>query len=297
MLTGVHIAFVGGDARQLEVIRVCAESDATITLIGYENWQSDLPGIRKQPFVPEALESVDVLVLPIVGCDNSGKVESIFSHEPLMLQAAHMEALAGHATVYTGVAKPYLRQLCQQYGVPLEELLNRDEVAILNSIPTAEGALMMAIQNTDFTVHGSTAAVLGFGRTGMTLARMLKGIGAKVRVGVHRPDHYARALEQGLNPFYTDRLKELAPELELVFNTVPKPILTPSVLAQLPSRAVIIDLASAPGGTDFRFAEKRGLKALLSPSLPGIVAPKTAGRIIADTLLRLVVQQTGKQED
>lgn len=297
MLTGVHIAFVGGDARQLEVIRACAESDATITLIGYDNWPSEFPGIQKQPFLPEVLEAVDVVVLPIVGCDDDGNVESIFTNQLLKLQAAHMEVLSQRATVYTGIAKPYLRNLCEQYEVRLEELLNRDEVAILNSIPTAEGALMMAIQHTDFTIHGSRVAVLGFGRTGMTLARVLKGIGAFVRVGVHRPEQHARALEQGLNPFYTDRLKEMAPELDLVFNTVPKPILTPAVLAHLPSHAVIIDLASKPGGTDFRYAEKRGIQAHLAPSLPGIVAPKTAGRILANTLLRLVGQQTGKQED
>jgi dipicolinate synthase subunit A len=53
--------------------------------------------------------------------------------------------------------------------------------------------------------------------------------------------------------------------------------------------SVIIDIASIPGGTDFRFAEKRGLKALLAPSLPGIVAPKTAGQIIAKTVCRLVL--------
>ncbi|OUM88394.1 MAG: dipicolinic acid synthetase subunit A [Bacillus thermozeamaize] len=297
MLTGVHIAFIGGDARQLEVIQACTELDATITLIGFENLQSEFPGAHKQPFLPETLNSVDAVVLPIVSCDEQGRVESIFTHRTLVITDAHMQALSKKAKIYTGIAKPYLRQLCEKYSVPLEELLNRDEVAIYNSIPTAEGALMMAMQNTDFTIHGAKTAVLGFGRTGMTLARVLKGIGAAVRVGVHRPDHFARAFEQGLDPFYTEHLKELAPGFELVFNTVPQLILTPSVLANFPSGAVIIDLASAPGGTDFRFAEKRGLKALLAPSLPGIVAPKTAGRIIARTLIRLVVEQTGKQED
>ncbi len=297
MLTGVHIAFIGGDARQLEVIKACAELDATITLIGFENLQSEFPGTYKQPLLPEALDAVDVVVLPIVSCDDQGRVESVFTHQTLAITEAHMQVLSKRAKIFTGIAKPYLRQLCEKFAVPLEELLNRDEVAIYNSIPTAEGALMMAIQNTDFTIHGSKTVVLGFGRTGMTLARVLKGMGAFVRVGVHRPEHFARAFEQGLHPFYTERLKELAPGFELIFNTVPQLILTPSVLANLPPRAVIIDLASAPGGTDFRFAEKRGLKALLAPSLPGIVAPKTAGRILARTLIRLVVEQTGKQED
>jgi dipicolinate synthase subunit A len=66
-------------------------------------------------------------------------------------------------------------------------------------------------------------------------------------------------------------------------------IVTAQVIAQLPQRACIIDLASKPGGTDFRFAEKRGIKALLAPGLPGIVAPKTAGRIIANCLIQIIL--------
>jgi dipicolinate synthase subunit A len=64
----------------------------------------------------------------------------------------------------------------------------------------------------------------------------------------------------------------------------------------MPQHALIIDLASKPGGTDFRYAEKRGIKALLAPGLPGIVAPKTAGQIIAKTLSRLVSEQMADRE-
>ena len=53
-------------------------------------------------------------------------------------------------------------------------------------------------------------------------------------------------------------------------------------------QTLIIDLASKPGGTDFRYAEKRGIKALLAPSLPGIVAPKTAGTYLANVLSQLL---------
>jgi dipicolinate synthase subunit A len=56
----------------------------------------------------------------------------------------------------------------------------------------------------------------------------------------------------------------------------------------MPVHTLIIDLASKPGGTDFRYAEKRGIKALLAPSLPGIVAPKTAGQILANALGLLI---------
>ena len=44
--------------------------------------------------------------------------------------------------------------------------------------------------------------------------------------------------------------------------------------------AEVVYLYNGPGGTDFKYAEKQGIKALLAPGLPGIVAPKTAGQII-----------------
>ena len=87
-------------------------------------------------------------------------------------------------------------------------------------------------------------------------------------------------------------LQQQVGNIDLLFNTIPTMIVTAQIIANLPSRAVIIDLASKPGGTDFRFAEKRGIKALLAPGLPGIVAPKTAGRIIADCLSRLIMEDS-----
>lgn len=190
------------------------------------------------------------------------------------------------------MAKPYLRELCNTHNIRLVELFDRDDVAIYNSIPTAEGAIMMAIQNTDITIHGSSCMVLGIGRTGFTLARSLQGLGAKVMVGVRREEHFARAHEMGFEPFFIHALQQRVVNIDLLFNTIPTMIVTAQIIANLPSRAVIIDLASKPGGTDFRFAEKRGIKALLAPGLPGIVAPKTAGRIIADCLSRLIMEDS-----
>jgi dipicolinate synthase subunit A len=57
----------------------------------------------------------------------------------------------------------------------------------------------------------------------------------------------------------------------------------------------MIDIASKPGGIDYHYAEKRGLKAILCPSLPGIVAPKTAGRILAATIRQLMMEEMAKE--
>ncbi|CAM3359962.1 dipicolinate synthase subunit DpsA [Marinicrinis lubricantis] len=294
MLTGIHAVFIGGDARQLEVIQKFAEKDATVTLIGFDNLQNQFSGVKKASLSEELLREADVILLPAVGTDDNGKIDSIFSSEELILTEELMRSMKKRCTIYTGMAKPYLKKMCHEHGVRLVELFDRDDVAIYNSVPTAEGALMLAIQNTDITIHGSECIVLGLGRTGITMARTLQGIGAKVKVGVRKKEHYARAEEMRFNPFYVQDLASEVSNVDLIFNTVPAMIVTAQVISHMPHRSVIIDLASRPGGTDFRFAEKRGIKAILAPGLPGIVAPKSAGKIIANCVIDLIMEDQEK---
>lgn len=293
MLTGTRVTIIGGDARQLEVIRRLSDMDATVQIIGFDNWECRLSGVRKAELNAEAVSRSDAILLPAVGTDDEGRIDSFFSAENLIFTEELAAAAPSHAHIFTGMAKPYLRKLCELHSLRLTELFDRDDVAILNSIPTAEGALMITVQNTDFTIHGSRSLVLGFGRTGVTMARVLQGLGSKVSVMVRKPEHYARAYEMGFFPFYPDGLADEAVHADLIFNTVPSLVLTAKVIAKLPAHAFILDLASKPGGTDFRYAEKRGIKAMLAPGLPGIVAPRTAGKIIGETLSQLLTETQG----
>ncbi|MFC4077886.1 dipicolinate synthase subunit DpsA [Salinithrix halophila] len=296
MLTGKHVAFIGGDARQLEVIKSCTDLNAKVSLIGFDNLQSPFSGASHRELTPELFKTVDMLILPILGTDEEGHIDSIFTTKTLVLTEADINALPSHAVVYAGIAKSYLKNLCATHSIRLVELLKRDDVAIYNSIPTVEGALMMAIQNTNITIHGSTTLVLGLGRVGMTLCRTLHALGARVKVGVRQPDQVARSVEMGLLPFEMVNLREEVKDVDLLFNTVPALVVTDQVLKAMPYSAVIIDLASKPGGVDFSFAKKRGIKAMLAPSLPGIVASKTAGRILAQTMTRLLAEEYGEED-
>ncbi|MDT3424576.1 dipicolinate synthase subunit A [Paenibacillus forsythiae] len=291
MLTGVRIVFLGGDARQIEVIRKCVEMDAAVSAAGFDKWDTPCEGVSLEEMSAHLLSGADVLVLPTVGCDDEGHISAKYSSKPMRLLEEHIGALPKHCTIYTGMAKEYLIRLCALGGLELVQLLERDDVAIYNSIPTAEGALVMAIQNTDFTIHGSEAMVLGIGRTGFTMAKSLQGLGAKVTVGVRKRDHFAKAEVMGWKPFMTDRLEEYVTDVDYIFNTIPSLILNAKVLSRVPRHTCIIDLASAPGGVDFRYAEKRGIKAILAPGLPGIVAPKSAGRIMAGALVQSISEQ------
>jgi dipicolinate synthase subunit A len=296
MLTGIHLTFIGGDARQIEVIKKCSELDATISLIGFNQLQSEYSGATKVLDPADAMKKTDALILPIVGIGDDGRVECLFSDNKTMLTAKHVQLMPKHAVIYTGMANERLLEMANEANIKLVQLLERDDVAIYNAIPTVEGALMMAIQHTDITIHDAHIMVLGFGRVGMSLARVLHGLGAHVKVGARRPEHMARIYEMGMRPFHISNLKNEAQDTDIIYNTIPLQVVNADVIVKLPFHALIIDLASKPGGTDFRFAEKRGIKALLAPGLPGIVAPKTAGKILANVITQLIMEDKTNSE-
>ncbi|SEM48591.1 dipicolinate synthase subunit A [Mesobacillus persicus] len=297
MLTGMQIAVFGGDARQLEIIRQLTEHDAKLSLIGFEQLDHAFSGATKEKIDEIDFSAQDAIILPVRGTDLEGHIDTIFSSEKITLKKEMLEELPPHAIIFSGISNPYLDEITKETNRRLVKLFERDDVAIYNSIPTVEGTIMMVIQHTDFTIHGSNVAVLGLGRVGVTVARTFQALGAKVSVGARKSEHKARIIEMGLTAFDLNDLEANVKDVDICINTIPAQIVTASVISKMPAHTLIIDLASKPGGTDFRYAEKRGVKALLAPSLPGIVAPKTAGQIQASVLIKLLREDMKKREE
>ncbi|MDB5083413.1 MAG: dipicolinic acid synthetase, subunit [Bacilli bacterium] len=282
------VAFIGGDARQLEVIEKVAALGAEVIGYGFNGLKRSISGFSLVDEQCSAWEQLDVMVLPVTGVESGGQVLTKFQPGPIVLPDSFWARIPRGCLVFTGISKPYLKQLAENCQWRVISLMDLDEVAILNSIPSAEGAIQMAMENTPITIHGSNCAVLGFGRCGTTLARTLHGMGARVFAGARKAADLARIREMGLSEFPFSDLSLVLPKMDIVFNTVPTVLLTRQQLEQLSIHTVIIDIASSPGGVDYFSAEELGIKALLAPSLPGIVAPRTAGQILADTIVRLV---------
>jgi dipicolinate synthase subunit A len=285
VLTGTRISVVGGDARQFEMIRMFCEADATVDVFGFDTFASRL-------FDLDVFQDSDAIVLPVAGMQGNGEVETPFGSQKLNLQAVQLRRANSSAVIFTGIANAVLYTWADQAKLPVIELLNQDDVAILNAIPTAEGAIMLAMQHTTFTLHDAQCVVLGYGRVGMTVARTLRGLGARVSVGVRSREQVARAFESSHHPFDLASLNKEIQRADIIFNTIPAPILDAEVLAHVQKHVLIIDLASRPGGTDFRYCDKRGIQAMLALGLPGKVAADTAGRILARAIIDLLQRRS-----
>ncbi|CCO09409.1 dipicolinate synthase subunit DpsA [Desulforamulus hydrothermalis] len=289
-LKGVKVAVLGGDAREIVLVSTLSRLGAHVRVVGLPVKQ-DPPHVSLYGSIDEALADVQAVILPVPGILEKGNLYCVYQEKPLVLSEALLVKLPPRTPVFVGFARPMLKDMVQRSNVKLITVLDLDEVAILNSIPSAEGAVQMAMENTDITIHNSKSFVLGFGRTGASLARLLQGMGAKVTVVARSAAHRARVYEMGMEPLSFPELPDAIARADIIFNTVPALVLNNSLLSKAREDAVIIDVASPPGGTDFEAAARLGIKALLAPGLPGKVAPKTAGQILSKVIPSLLAQE------
>lgn len=288
MLTGKRLAVIGGDDRYLHVIQYLTEKGATIYAVGFEKVEFKQNSVQKVGLEEVVFSDLDGIVLPIGGISQSGVVSTHYSDKDAILTKEMLEQTKSNCVVYTGTASEHLRNLVSECERKLVVLFERDDVAIANSIPTAEATLQIAMENTKYTIHGANVLVVGFGRIGITIARLFDQVGANVTVAARKDADFARIREMRLQAVAMNRLSEAASENDICINTVPSLVLTGDVLEKMNPDGLIIDLASKPGGTDFEAAERLGIRAIHALGLPGKVAPITAGLILGETIAELV---------
>ncbi len=281
-----QVTVVGGDARQIEVARALSALYKKVGIFGHP--PLNLPdSVDLVPDLPRALTDSKITILPISGMDDHGLVRSYQADEFIDFGSC-FQALTEKALLVTGQLPSKWRQIAAEMRIDVLRYADDDEIAILNSIPTAEGAAQLAMEELPITIHGSTVVVIGFGRVGMTTARVFKSLGARVIVSARREALIARGIELSLDPVLQRDLVTVLPSADIIINTVPARVLGGEELAGVRPEALIIDLASPPGGTDFEEAKRLNLKAILAPGLPGKVAPKTAGKILASAIPKLI---------
>lgn len=178
--------------------------------------------------------------------------------------------------------------LAAQYGLTIHDYFLREELAVANAVPTAEGAVQIALEEMGVTLHQARALVLGFGRVGNLTAHRLHAMGARVTVAARRCDALAWAEAYGYSALSLGDLSGYLCGYDLVVNTVPSRVLDRELLAELKEGCLVIDLASKPGGVDFQGAGELGVKCVWALSLPGKVAPITAGGALRDTIYNML---------
>lgn len=234
----------------------------------------------------EDFSGVRLLILPVPLSRDGQTVHAPSADSPIRLQAL-ADSLPADAQVFCGMPRE-AAALFFRRGIRLYDYAAREEFAARNAVPTAEGTAQILLQTLPTTVRGTQILVTGYGRTARACAKLLSAMGAQITIAARRCSSLAYADMDGYRSLYLCELPRFMHEMDAVVNTVPSTVLTRDVLRAMRRDCPVVEIASAPYGTDMDAAAEMGIYVQIAPSLPGKTAPKTAGIILAETVLNIL---------
>ncbi len=275
------ILIAGGDYRQTYLARFLLKYFDKIYTIGF-NQTLNFDEITVLEDIADLIDKIDILILPPVTTNDGVTVNTPFFDKNLYIDEV-LKHLSKDAKIYGGNISEGLLKKFSSLGFYVSDYLKDEKFILENTVPTAEGALMIALEETPFVLYGAKIAVLGYGRVGATTASLFRNTGANVFIFDRKQEKRIHAQIQNLTALEFDDKKLF--DCDIIINTVPCKVLDREKLKKIKKDTLIIDLASKPGGVDLDYAKQKGLNVIWALSLPGKVAPVTSGEIIGRTIL------------
>ncbi len=276
----------GGDTRFLKLsAKLCREGK--VYLLGFDEKEEIPDDVIYLKTISALKEQPDFVILPMPVTKDGVSLYTPLCNEKIKLH--HIFDLCHRNTlVFGGKITDELKDELKTRKLVFVDYIKREEFAIMNAVPTAEGALSIILNELPFVVMGSRVLITGYGRISKVLLKYFKALDAKVTVTARKYKDLVWAEIYGADTLLLEKLPEKAKDYDVIINTVPAMILGEDILSTLKKECLIIDLASTPGGVDFMTAEELGLKVIWALSLPGKTAPVTAAEVLFKTLLNCV---------
>ncbi|MDD6735935.1 MAG: dipicolinate synthase subunit DpsA [Clostridiales bacterium] len=273
------IYVIGGDLRQITVADLLKKEGFDVYSVGLSENNFDLCCLR----------NADYIVLPIpVSYDN------VYINAPLSKMRISvsevLDSISENCFVFGACISDEISSELVHRKIAFADYYKREELIIKNAIPTAEGAIEIALSEMPVTLFESRVLITGYGRVGKVLAERMAALGADVTVSARKCSDFAWINERGFRAIHTNELIESVDKFDLIVNTIPAVVLTEEVLEKVSGDTLVIDLASKPGGVDFNTAKRLGKNVIWALSIPGKSAPITSGRIIKETIMNILAE-------
>lgn len=281
-------AIIGGDLRIIKLAKMLVKDGNKVYTYGLEKAE-ELKGIENIIFcekLNKAVENTEFVIGPIPFSSNGKDINSPFSDKTISIR--ELMHVINAKILIAGSIIPEIYDLANDEYIEIIDIMKREELAVLNTISTAEGTIEIAISNTNKIIHGSDVLILGFGRIGKVLARKMAGLSANITCAARKDEDLAWIKAYGHQATNINTLGENLSQYDIIINTVPNLILTPERLKYVNSECLLIDLASNPGGIDKKTVKDRGLKLVWALALPGKVAPITTAKFIKETIYNVL---------
>lgn len=267
----LKIIVLGGDERQKYLTEILKKQGLNAEHIYNSN---NLKNVVK---------SSDYIVLPLPSTKDKITVFNSISDDKIYI--SDLQEFITEQKVFT--CKLMIEgKNCKDYSL-------NETFAMKNAVPTAEGAVALAVLHSKKAIFHSKALVIGNGRIGKILSNMLKCMGAEVTVSARRENDLSLIEAFNMKKIETSKITGIAKEFDFIFNTVDSPVIDTEFLKSVKKDALIIELASHPGGI---YGDKSLARCEIinGQGLPGKFSPITAAEILSETIIKLIADDKGE---
>lgn len=283
-----NFTVIGGDLRIIKLAKMLAEDGNQVYTYGVEKAEElkENENIIMCNKLQEAVKNSEIIIGPIPFSSNGKDINAPFGDNTISIR--ELMHVINAKILIAGSITPEVYDLANDEYIEIIDIMKREELAVLNTISTAEGTIEIIIANTNKIIHGSKVLILGFGRIGKVLARKLAGLSAKVTCAARKDEDLAWIRAYGHMETNINAIGENLSDFDVIINTVPHLILTEERIKYVKDDCLLVDLASNPGGIDKRAAKDKNLKLIWALALPGKVAPVTTAEFIKDTVYNIL---------
>ena len=272
------------DMRQVYLAEILTKRGILVRCLDVRNKDTIKEQIQKlKGFLKEA----EMLILPIPVSKGMEKEE---------LNEILNRNVSSETLVLGGCFLPEQIAIMERKGIHYLDFMKDEIVKEENAVATAEGAIAEMIQKSPYNIDGAKIIVTGYGFCGKAIAKKLQCLGARVTILARRSEIRKQAKQDGFYAADFSFGPEEAMGAVVLVNTVPAPVVTKLMIKELPRDAYILDIASAPGGTDFACAKESGIAADLVLGIPGRFSPKASAYILARAIERFTLREGKEME-
>ena len=293
MYTNIIFSIFGNDKRQLTIAESLAAKGHTVRLCCIDTITDDMSRFKVFLDWRQAITGCDVAILPLP-VSRDGLTLSYTSETVYLKEIMTLASKSGCKYVLGGLFPSTVSENSWE-NINLIDYYKSEALQLKNALPSAEGALMIAMEHTDKVIEGMQVIIGGFGRIGKRLSDILMKLGAHVTVAARRDESLCEAAMCGYKAVRIENgelsIEALQERYDVIFNTVPHLIFSKKFIDKIECNPIYIEIASAPYGIDLCAAREKGIEVIFAPSIPGKYAPETAGKYIFETITDILEER------
>ena len=281
----MKFAVIGGDKRSALLCSLLWQDRHRVHSFALE--KAELPAeIPKAGCLQGCVYGADCVILP-TPAERNGLINSPYASQPLRADELLVSLWPGQLLIGGKLGRELSMGALNQ-GLQVADIMQRRGFTVGNAALTAEGALERLMASSPRSLWGSSVLVTGWGRIAKIRSLRLYALGSRVSVAARIEGDRAMARAFGLEALDFPQLPEALEGFDFIVNTVPEQVLGEKELGLIRRDALLLELASAPGGFDLHRAQDLGLKALAAPGLPGLCAPYTAAELMREAIYSII---------